>query len=670
MNKNVRLLTGLFALVMLPSSVLADDIAPAPKETLFDNVAKALSERFYDEAFREKELPELIRMYRERAIRAKDFEAHRDVVQAFLSNIPATHLGLIAAESREHMMGELIGRSAPSFGFELIEYDGKQYAFNVLEGGPADVAGLERGDRIMTVDGVLVENSPRLGWRTDDAFLPDPPVRNLKAEQGDTLKLRVERTPGAYSLIDIPSKPYCAWDATKASARIIEKGGKRIALIHFWLIQMQGPDEILIEKLDGEFASCDALVLDLRGRGGSGTMIEPMMDALEGVSTKWNKPIAALINGHSRSAKEIISYEFRKRNLGSLVGERTAGAVIPASMSDVGFGMHLMFPTFTLGKHTDRLEFDGVRPDVAVAEVGPYSAGADPILEAGIAEAIRLSEAAEWKERRETKRLALAEKSQNAAPEPRRMRMHAPSPGSKAGQSLAETKALLEADDEPGYDTEALDTLAKVVDALGGEQILRRHQAKTIRGNRSVNGMASGPFEMIQASPNRFLQRMEFPGMGEIKAGYDGKVGWETSPHMGKKLTPEDELADAIIDGDVLADLNYRKNHRSIRHLGLKEFGGKQCHALRFTKATGSVEVRYIDASSYLPHGSIGEVRTNMGPMVMIRNIEAYDAFDGEMIATKYIDDVGGMQKMLSSVTEVSFDPVNAKIFAPPEGIE
>ncbi len=70
-----------------------------------------------------------------------------------------------------------MNRDAPTFGFTLIEYDGKHYAHDVLEGGPAAQAGLLRGDRIVSIDGAETGESPRLDWRTDDAFLPDPPMR-------------------------------------------------------------------------------------------------------------------------------------------------------------------------------------------------------------------------------------------------------------------------------------------------------------------------------------------------------------------------------------------------------------------------------------------------------------------------------------------------------------
>jgi C-terminal processing protease CtpA/Prc len=80
----------------------------------------------------------------------------------------------------------------------------------------------------------------------------------------------------------------------------------------------------------------------------------------------------------------VFAWEFKERDIGKVVGEKTAGAVIPATFVPVGEDMVLMFPSFRLPKYTNILEGIGVTPDVAVRDDIPYAQGADPILEAGI----------------------------------------------------------------------------------------------------------------------------------------------------------------------------------------------------------------------------------------------------------------------------------------------
>ena len=67
-----------------------------------------------------------------------------------------------------------------------------------------------------------------------------------------------------------------------------------------------------------------------------------------------------------------------------LVGERTPGAVIPATFRDVGDGMVLMYPAFTMGRHTRAIEGVGVTPDLEAPYRLAHAAGRDDILRAGL----------------------------------------------------------------------------------------------------------------------------------------------------------------------------------------------------------------------------------------------------------------------------------------------
>ena len=51
---------------------------------------------------------------------------------------------------------------------------------------------------------------------------------------------------------------------------------------------------------------------------------------------KWRKPVAALINGGTRSGKEVLAYGFKEYRLGELIGSRTEGAVLAATAFLVG----------------------------------------------------------------------------------------------------------------------------------------------------------------------------------------------------------------------------------------------------------------------------------------------------------------------------------------------
>ena len=363
---------------------------------LLENVAAVLQKKYYDKPFVAQTLPGLVSAYEEKAKSAKTLREQRMVVQEFLSRIPASHLGLLSKQTYRYVMNDLYGRAYPMFGFQLVALDGKFYAFSVLEGGPAERAGLVAWDRVVSIDDTPVEQSARLDWRSDDAYIPDdrdPAVHYLTAAAGDSIRIRVERRRGKFLQLTVPAQDYSALAAARASARLYKEGAHSFGYVHFWYVHMSGVPEMLTEKLNGEFSSCDAVIIDLRGRGGNGQAISKILDVLRARSAAARQPFVALVDRQSRSAKDVLAYEMKKSGLARLVGEPTAGAVIPATFADVGYETILMFPSYKLQRYTDILELKPVAPDIVVERAGPLSAGDDPILKAGLAEAARLARA-------------------------------------------------------------------------------------------------------------------------------------------------------------------------------------------------------------------------------------------------------------------------------------
>lgn len=358
---------------------------------LFQRVTETLKDRFYDEDFRRTELVELIERYQESARRTRSLDSERRVVHELLSKIPASHLALMSMTEYQTLWRELTGKPYPTFGFELVEWDGEYFAHRPLDGGPAAKSGLLPGDRILTVNRVLTEESPLLDWRSDDAALPDPAVHRLLCEAGARVRLEIERTPGEHFEISITAVEYSALSAAKASARVINRDDTNIGYVHLWYIHISTIDKVLKQLLQRKFSRVDALIIDLRGRGGSADMVPRILKILSRWSHQGDRPVVALIDSMTRSAKEMIAYSMRNNDIAVLVGQRTAGALLPATFEQVGPETMLMFPSFDLGKYTKRIEGIGVEPHVKAQPPGPYSAGADPILEAGIEEAVRLS---------------------------------------------------------------------------------------------------------------------------------------------------------------------------------------------------------------------------------------------------------------------------------------
>ena len=373
----------------------APRIRPAFSRTdgpLFDNVVGLLQERYVDEEVRRLKLPPIIERFRPRAAQASSLQEQRQVVHELLGEIPASHLGLLSSVAFDAVIADLQGRAYPTLGFQLVGFAGGYYAGFVLEGGPAVRAGLLAGDRVRAIDGLPVERSPRVEWRSDDAHIGDdrdPAVHMVRVSAGDRISLEIERKPGELATLSIAAAEYSTMDAARASVRAIERGGRRVGYLHFWYIHITGVPEFLRDTLSGRLRDCDAIVVDLRGRGGAYTEIARILEVIRMDRERTQRPYVALVDRQSRSGKDILAYELKTQRVATLVGEPSAGAVIPATFADVGHDTILMFPTRPLPRYTELLEFKPVEPDVLVERAGAFAAAADPILDVGVAEAVR-----------------------------------------------------------------------------------------------------------------------------------------------------------------------------------------------------------------------------------------------------------------------------------------
>src|SRR5256714_8672810 len=433
----------------ITGSVLAAAKLPAPAPpTIFDRVATVLGERYYDRQFREERLPALIEKYRPPAAAPADLLAQRTAAEKLLAHVPASHLGLLSEESYRYFIAELSGEPRPSFGFQAVRIKDDYFTFFVLEGGPAALAGLQPWERIVSIDGTPTNRSSRLDWPQKDAHLPidrDPPIHSILGQVDDEIALVMERVAGEQRTVKVKARPYSALEAARASARTFEVDGRLIGYGHFWVIHSTGVAEMLRELFAGKFAEGDGLILDLRGRGGNGIVVPDILQILY----NWHRPIVALVDRQSRSAKDALAYEFKERRLATLVGEKTAGAVIPASFAQVGEKTMLMFPSFTLGEYTQKLELKGgVAPDVFVERAGPYSEGRDPIFERGRTELARLIASAP--PRSENAGAVIASKSP-ARPAPKNL-------------------------------TAVADLIRKMSDTLGDEKAIHAHRHRTPTG--------------------------------------------------------------------------------------------------------------------------------------------------------------------------------------------
>jgi carboxyl-terminal processing protease len=104
----------------------------------------------------------------------------------------------------------------------------------------------------------------------------------------------------------------------------------------------------------------------------------------------FSKPVIVLINGGSRSGKELLAYYFKKTCRGVLVGERTAGFVTGGNKRHISKDSFLYYGACMKVIDGKRLEGVGVEPDIEVPFDIRFAAGKDIQLEGAKDEMARL----------------------------------------------------------------------------------------------------------------------------------------------------------------------------------------------------------------------------------------------------------------------------------------
>jgi len=336
--------------------------------------------------------------------RARDEQERADDLNDLLSRLGASHTGYFSRSDPAYwqlasifepvIAHDCAASSLPPLPVtvEDIEVfwkhlDARWFVGGVYSHGPAEAGGLRVGDEILQSD--------------DEAFSP---VKSFLGKAGEEVTLSVRRlrdqAPIAIKVVPQALKPHDALlQATSGSWRIVDHENQHYAYLRIWSWTSTAIQPAVLQAITkSNQAGVDGFILDLRdGWGGASPsylsifdQAIPVLEAVEasGKSQTYDaqirKPTVMLINGGTRSGKEIVAYGAKTHHRALLVGERTAGAVAfgePFCLTDGALLYLAVTDALVDGKH---LEGVGVAPDQEVRFDPRYANGADPQLDEAI----------------------------------------------------------------------------------------------------------------------------------------------------------------------------------------------------------------------------------------------------------------------------------------------
>ncbi|AIE85874.1 S41 family peptidase [Fimbriimonas ginsengisoli] len=353
-------------LTLLAAFALAQTSDNFPK--LWEQVSSSISSRYYARKTRGEEMNRLLEKYKPIATEAHSRAEFSKAVNDMIAEFHDSHFAFYGDDQQGYyVMDGLLRRTGaaemPNIGaWYRLGPDGYTVQM-VVNGGPAEAAGIRKGDKILAADGK-----------------PFKPVASFGVD--GNVKLSILRGYQRWEKEVKPQKGSAVemfLDGTRDSVRVIDQGPKKIGYIHVWTLASDAFRNALAGAVYGKLSETDAIVLDLRdGFGGRPEgFADPFFRPEARLEWKtsfgdskqlfgYQRPLIVLINEGSRSAKEVLSLILKKSGRATLVGSTTAGNVLgtfPQRLSDWAYIEIPMTDVITDGV---RLEGRGVDPDVRV----------------------------------------------------------------------------------------------------------------------------------------------------------------------------------------------------------------------------------------------------------------------------------------------------------------
>ena len=373
---------------------------------IMEDARDNVNRHYYDPRLHELDWDARYRQYTDMALKAHNLGEAFSVVAAFLSGLNDSHVYFIPPERKN--------RYDDGYRFALV--GNNCFITHIRPKSDAD-SELHVGDQIVTLDGYNVNREDFHDLAYFVRVLSPMPAAQLvlRSPDGSLRKVVVNHMirPGkplvdltsTMDFIDLVTREQNEVQASRS--RMAEHGD-----IAIWKIPRFDLDFLEIEHFIGIARRHRSLIIDLRGNGGGredtlkvilGYLMDhdvkiadrlDRKDKKEHVIAKHQgKPftgkLIVLVDAGSASASELLARVVQLEHRGTVIGDKTAGAVMESRIYEESRGVDVKF--FYAYSITDAnlimtdgtsLEKIGVTPDEVLLPTGSdLAAGRDPVLE-------------------------------------------------------------------------------------------------------------------------------------------------------------------------------------------------------------------------------------------------------------------------------------------------
>ncbi len=367
-------------------------------------VKAELVKNYYDPTFHGMNPEERFKLADEKMKKAESMGQLMGIIAQVLLDLNDSHTSFVPP----------FRTSRVEYGWQMKPVGADCYVSAVKPGSDAEAKGLSVGDRVISIDGRPLDRTK--------VWLANYLYYTLRPQPGMTLVVRKpdKREEQIFIRAKVREGKKILSDLDLHSLRLDEQEEDRLNRHRFyepsddvliWKMPQFDLDEAGVEDKVGKFRNRKALILDLRGNGGgyvdtlellAGYFFPQAVKIADLKGRKEMKRIAAkgrhekafkgrlvvLVDGESSSASEIFARVVQLEKRGTVIGDRTAGAVMQSRLYPIEIGVVKPMRFGVSVTEADvimadgkSLEHAGVTPDeLLLPTPADMAAGRDPVL--------------------------------------------------------------------------------------------------------------------------------------------------------------------------------------------------------------------------------------------------------------------------------------------------
>lgn len=205
--------------------------------------------------------------------------------------------------------------------------------------------------------------------------------------------------------------------------------------------------------------------------------------------------------------------------------------------------------------------------------------------------------------------------------------------------------------------------------AAGGRAALEKHSSIHMIATMNMAAMGmQAAMEVYKAKPNKFVQKITIPQMGDVMQGFDGKVAWASNPMGGAQLL-DGALADNMkSNADFLSSLQYDSVYTKAETVELTDFEGRKCYKVHLVRE-GRDGFEYFDQATGLIAGVSGTTVTPQGNIESTTVMHEWMDVDGVKFP-KVVEQRTPNGPATITFSAIEFDKVDPAVFELPAAVK